>query len=95
MAISHGAVASLTGGIVDARRSAPRAVSAFLSATATKVAILALLRVFYTVAGRATPFAALPLAETLVPLAVAGAVSGWIPARRAARGDPMVVLREE
>ncbi|MEL6428488.1 MAG: monovalent cation/H+ antiporter subunit D family protein [Planctomycetota bacterium] len=53
---------------------APSAVSAFLSATATKVAILALLRVFYTVDGRATPFEALPLAETLVPLAVAGAV---------------------
>jgi len=53
---------------------APSVVSAFLSATATKVAILALLRVFYTVDGKATPFEALPLAETLVPLAVTGAL---------------------
>lgn len=53
---------------------APSVVSAFLSATATKVAILVLLRVFYTIDGKAMPFEALPLAETLVPFAVAGAV---------------------
>ena len=53
---------------------APSVVSAFLSATATKVAILILLRVFYTVDGQSMPFDALPLANTLVPLAVTGAV---------------------
>ena len=53
---------------------APSVVSAFLSATATKVAILIFLRVFYTIDGRAIPFEALPLAQTLVPFAVAGAV---------------------
>lgn len=53
---------------------APSVVSAFLSATATKVAILVLLRVFYTIDGAATPFESLPLADTLVPFAVAGAV---------------------
>ena len=53
---------------------APSVVSAFLSATATKVAILVLLRVFYTVDGKAVPFEALPLADTLVPLAIGGAV---------------------
>lgn len=53
---------------------APSVVSAFLSATATKVAILVLLRVFYTVDGRSLPFEELPLAETLVPFAVIGAV---------------------
>ncbi|MEM8709969.1 MAG: monovalent cation/H+ antiporter subunit D family protein [Planctomycetota bacterium] len=53
---------------------APSVVSAFLSATATKVAILIFLRVFYTIDGRAIPFEALPIAQTLVPFAVAGAV---------------------
>ncbi len=53
---------------------APSVVSAFLSATATKVAILIFLRVFYTIDGQAIPFEALPLAKTLVPLAVAGAI---------------------
>lgn len=52
----------------------PSTVSAFLSATATKVAILILLRVFYTVDGRAIAFESLPLADTLVPLAIGGAV---------------------
>lgn len=53
---------------------APSVVSAFLSATATKVAILVLLRVFYTIGGAASPFESLPLADTLVPFAVAGSV---------------------
>ncbi len=53
---------------------APSVVSAFLSATATKVAILVLLRVFYTVDGKATPFDALPIADTMVPLAIVGAL---------------------
>lgn len=53
---------------------APSVVSAFLSATATKVAILALLRVFYTIDGLATPFESLPLARTLVPFGAAGAI---------------------
>lgn len=53
---------------------APSAVSAFLSATATKVAVLVLLRMFYTVDGLAAPFATLPVADTLVPLAIIGAL---------------------
>ena len=53
---------------------APSVVSAFLSATATKVAILVLLRVFYTVDGKATPFESLPIADTMVPLAILGAL---------------------
>ncbi|HPF13043.1 MAG TPA: monovalent cation/H+ antiporter subunit D family protein, partial [Planctomycetota bacterium] len=53
---------------------APSVVSAFLSATATKVAILVLLRVFYTIDGKATPFESLPLAKTMVPLAIVGAL---------------------
>lgn len=43
-----------------------------------------------------TPLVSLSLgAAIVVLLAVIGAVSGWVPARRAARVDPMVVLREE
>lgn len=53
---------------------APSAVSAFLSATATKVAVLVLLRMFYTVDGLAAPFATLPVADTLIPLAMIGAL---------------------
>ena len=53
---------------------APSAVSAFLSATATKVAVLVLLRMFYLADGIAMPFSALPLADTLVPLALIGAI---------------------
>ncbi|MEZ6016443.1 MAG: monovalent cation/H+ antiporter subunit D family protein [Planctomycetota bacterium] len=54
---------------------APSSVSAFLSATATKVAVLVMLRVFYTIDGLAAPFATLPIADTLVPLALVGALS--------------------
>jgi multicomponent Na+:H+ antiporter subunit D len=58
----------------------PSPVSAFLSATATKVAVLVLLRAFYTIGGLSTPFATLPLADTLVPLAIIGAISASITA---------------
>ena len=58
----------------------PSTVSAFLSATATKVAVLVLLRAFYTIGGLATPFETLPLADTLVPLAIIGAISASISA---------------
>lgn len=58
----------------------PSPVSAFLSATATKVAVLVLLRAFYTIGGLATPFATLPIAETIVPLALIGAVTASVTA---------------
>lgn len=58
----------------------PSTVSAFLSATATKVAVLVLLRVVYTIGGLSTPFETLPLADTLVPLAIIGALSASIAA---------------
>lgn len=49
---------------------APSAVSAFLAATATKVAIYVLLRFFFTVFGAEYSLAAMPLAEILLVLAV-------------------------
>ena len=57
---------------------APSSVTAFLSATATKVAVLVLLRIFYTVGGLSASFETLPIADTLVPLAIIGALSASI-----------------
>ena len=47
----------------------------FIITLATKVAILVLMRVFYTIDGAASPFETLPLADTLVPFALAGTAS--------------------
>ena len=49
---------------------APSVVTGFLAATATKVAIYVLLRVFFTIFGAAYSFDALPLGEILMVLAV-------------------------
>jgi multicomponent Na+:H+ antiporter subunit D len=51
---------------------APSAVSAFLAATATKVAIYVLLRFYFSVFGESAVFARLPMQETLLLLALAG-----------------------
>lgn len=58
----------------------PSPVTVLLSATATKVAVLVLLRSFYTVGGLSTPFGTLPLADTLVPFAIIGALSASLSA---------------
>ena len=49
---------------------APSVVTAFLAATATKVAIYVLLRIFYTVFGAEFSFGAMPLGSILMVLAV-------------------------
>jgi multicomponent Na+:H+ antiporter subunit D len=49
---------------------APSVVTAFLAATATKVAVYVLLRFVFTVFGAAFAFEATPLAELLLPLAL-------------------------
>ncbi|HKJ77230.1 MAG TPA: monovalent cation/H+ antiporter subunit D family protein [Gammaproteobacteria bacterium] len=54
---------------------APSAVSAFLSATATKVAVYVLLRFIFTVFGVDFAFGMMPLTEILVVLAVAAILS--------------------
>ncbi|HSQ09599.1 MAG TPA: monovalent cation/H+ antiporter subunit D family protein [Burkholderiaceae bacterium] len=51
---------------------APSAVSAFLAATATKVAVYALLRFYFSVFGATTVFRQLPMAELMLVLALAG-----------------------
>ncbi len=49
---------------------APSMVTAFLAATATKVAVYVLLRVFYSIFGVDFSFGAMPLSEILIVLAV-------------------------
>jgi multicomponent Na+:H+ antiporter subunit D len=49
---------------------APSVVTAFLAATATKVAVYVLLRVFFSIFGAAFSFDIMPLGEILMPLAV-------------------------
>ncbi len=49
---------------------APSAVSAFLAATATKVAVYVLLRFFFTIFGVDFSFEAMPVGKILLPLAV-------------------------
>ncbi len=51
---------------------APSAVSAFLAATATKVAVYALLRFYFSVFGARTVFVQLPMAELMLILALSG-----------------------
>ncbi|MCB1980870.1 MAG: monovalent cation/H+ antiporter subunit D family protein [Rhodoferax sp.] len=51
---------------------APSAVSAFLAATATKVAVYALLRFYFSVFGESQVFARLPMEEAMLLLALAG-----------------------
>lgn len=51
---------------------APSAVSAFLAATATKVAVYVLLRFYFTVFGHAQVFGQLPMQEAMLILALAG-----------------------
>ncbi|MES1990468.1 MAG: monovalent cation/H+ antiporter subunit D family protein [Pseudomonadota bacterium] len=55
---------------------APSAVSAFLSATATKVAIYVLLRFLFTVFGLSVPFEADIIFLLVLPLALAGSLIG-------------------
>lgn len=50
---------------------APSFTTIFLSATATKVAIYLLIRIFYSVFGGAIDFDTLPIAEVLVPFSLA------------------------
>ena len=51
---------------------APSAVSAFIAATATKVAVYVLLRFYFTVFGASAVFAELPMQEAMLLLALAG-----------------------
>jgi multicomponent Na+:H+ antiporter subunit D len=51
---------------------APSAVSAFLAATATKVAVYVLLRFYFSVFGPSQVFARLPMEEAMLLLALAG-----------------------
>ena len=56
----------------NAYASAPSSVSAFLSATATKVAVYGLLRFYFTVFGATEVFARLPMATPMLLLALSG-----------------------
>jgi multicomponent Na+:H+ antiporter subunit D len=51
---------------------APSAVSAFLAATATKVAVYVLLRFYFSIFGASQVFVRLPMAEMMLLLALAG-----------------------
>ncbi|MDP1692493.1 MAG: monovalent cation/H+ antiporter subunit D family protein [Burkholderiaceae bacterium] len=51
---------------------APSAVSAFLAATATKVAVYVLLRFYFSVFGESAVFSRLPMQEAMLLLALAG-----------------------
>lgn len=51
---------------------APSAVSAFLAATATKVAVYVLLRFYFSVFGQSQVFGSLPMQEMMLLLALAG-----------------------
>ncbi len=54
---------------------APSAVTAFMGATATKVAVYVLIRFIFTVFGAPFSFGQEPLAEVLIPLAIIGLLS--------------------
>jgi multicomponent Na+:H+ antiporter subunit D len=51
---------------------APSAVSAFLAATATKVAVYVLIRFYYSIFGQAQVFGSLPMQQAILLLALAG-----------------------
>jgi multicomponent Na+:H+ antiporter subunit D len=81
----HAALAFLTVGIglklamfplhtwlPNAYSYAPSVVTAFLAATATKVAVYALIRIYFTVFGNAGIFETLPVREVLIGLAIVG-----------------------
>ena len=54
---------------------APSVVTAFLSATATKVSVYVLIRFYFTIFGTSILFAALPTDEVLLALSIAGIVT--------------------
>ncbi|MDH5204125.1 MAG: monovalent cation/H+ antiporter subunit D family protein [Hylemonella sp.] len=56
----------------DAYTHAPSAVSSFLAATATKVAVYVLIRFYFSVFGASQVFAHLPMQEMMLLLALAG-----------------------
>lgn len=62
----------------NAYTHAPSAVSAFIAATATKLAAYVLLRFFYTVFGAEFSFNVMPLGEILMMLSLAAAVWGSV-----------------
>jgi len=58
---------------------APNVITVFLAGTATKVALYVMLRFIYTIFGGDYSFGALPLADIMMVLAVAGMVVGsWV-----------------
>ena len=64
----------------DAYAYAPSAVTAFLAATATKVAVYVFLRFFFTIFGGDYAFGTLNLDYLLIPLALAGVFAGSLAA---------------
>ncbi|MEO8545382.1 MAG: monovalent cation/H+ antiporter subunit D family protein [Betaproteobacteria bacterium] len=56
----------------NAYKFSPSAVSAFVSGTATKVAVYVLLRFYFSVFGESQVFDRLPMAQTMLVLALAG-----------------------
>ena len=64
----------------DAYAYAPSAVTPFLAATATKVAVYVYLRFFFTIFGGDYAFASLNLDYLLIPLALAGVFAGSLAA---------------
>ncbi len=55
----------------DAYTYAPSAVTAFIAATATKVAVYVMIRILFTVFGRADIFSSTPIGDILMTLAIA------------------------
>jgi multicomponent Na+:H+ antiporter subunit D len=66
--------------LTNAYAYAPSFVSAFLSATATKVMIYVFIRLIYDVFGQDFSFAFMPLSEILITLAILGIVVGSVTA---------------
>lgn len=70
----------LHGWLPDAYAYAPSVVSAFLAATATKVALYLVIRIFYSTFGTDFSFTALPLTELLIAMGLLGVFVGSIKA---------------